>query len=60
MVGAAAEVGVRLPDARMVYVAERAARLEVSMATLATREALLSMSCDNVLQLLVGGCQGTR
>ena len=39
--------------ARMVYVAERDARLEVSVATLATRAALLSMSCNSIVQWLV-------
>ena len=50
---AAARAGALDPDVRMVYAAASAARLEVSVATLATRAALLSMSCDSVVQSLV-------
>ncbi len=51
--GAVAWAGAGVPDARMVYAVARAARLEVSMATLAVRVALLSISCDSVVRSLV-------
>ena len=51
--GAVAWAGAGVPHARMMYAAARAARLEVSVATLAVRVALLSISCDSMVRSLV-------